>query len=303
MKKYFTQIYDHLQALGSWLRESLRRNGGGDFTPRRRYRLSLDRTSSLTRLTSFSGSKFAMIMFGIGVFILAGLIWLAAVVYTPLRNLLPKQFTVELRDRYTAMSARLDSVADLNYSYGNYVSNLRSILTDSIDTLSRKGDKSIADIQDIPIDSLLPPTDREKTFVRSFEDEERFNLSVLSPIAAEGMTFYAPLTAAGADIALSKGDLPYVTISTASPAGVSAIYRGTVVNRSYTSGKGFTVTIQHPNDFISVYSGLSEAFCVKGSKVVTGERIGLTNGKKYPFSFELWHNGSPLAPEEYISFD
>lgn len=300
MKKYFRQIIDHLQALRSWLRDSLRRNSAGDFKPFRRYRLSLDRTSSLTRLASFSGSKLTMILFAVGVFILAGLLWLAAVVYTPLRNLLPARFTTELRDRYTEMDARLDSVSEITGTYGRYLSNLHAILTDSV-SASAPAATAPAGVEDIPLDSLLPASEREKSFVSSFEDEERFNLSVLSPIAAEGMPFFPPVSASGS-ITENSGAIPSVSVATPSATGVSAIYRGTVVSSAYTSGRGFTVIIQHPNDFISVYSNLSESFCTRGAKVARGERIGLASGSDRPLTFELWHKGSPLRPSDYITF-
>ncbi len=243
-----------------------------------------------------------MIMLAVLAFLVAGGIWLAVFVYTPVRNLLPERFTVELRDKYDDMSVRLDSVADVTHTYGRYYDNLHAILTDSLPASAAISTAKPSDLQDLPLDSLLPATDREKNFVTSFEDQERFNLSVLSPIAAEGMTFFPPLSAANVDIVASSGDIPSVTITTTSATGVSAIYRGTVVSSAFTSGRGWTVIIQHPNDFVSVYIGLSETFCVRGNKVTTGQRIGLTDGRQFPFTFELWHNGSPLPPTDYVFF-
>lgn len=140
-----------------------------------------------------------MITFAVLAFVVAGAIWLAVFIYTPLRNLLPARFTVELRDRYNEMDVRLDSIADATRIYQQYTSNIRSILTDSV-APAPASSRYIPDIQDIPVDSLLTASDREKMFVRSFEDEERFNLSVLSPIAADGMTFFAPVSGLGAEI-------------------------------------------------------------------------------------------------------
>ncbi len=301
MKKYFHQIFEHLQILGSWLINSLRPNSAGDFTPHRRYRLSLDRTSSLTRLASVSGSKGQMITLAVLAFVMTGAIWLAVFIYTPLRNLLPARFTVELRDKYNEMDVRLDSVADATRIYRQYTSNIQSILTDSIPQTPSTSTRDIPDIQDIPVDSLLVASEREKMFVRRFEDEERFNLSVLSPIAADGMTFYAPVSALSAEITEKKADIPNISVLTPKTTGVSAIYRGTVLSKNYTTGRGFTLIIQHPNDFISVYSGLTEAFTSRGDKVAVGQRIGLTS-TTVPFNFELWHNGTPLKPSDYIAF-
>jgi murein DD-endopeptidase MepM/ murein hydrolase activator NlpD len=60
--------------------------------------------------------------------------------------------------------------------------------------------------------------------------------------------------------------------------------------------------IQHPNEFISIYSGLSEIFVSNGDKINTGTRIGIAEAGKFELKFELWHNGTALDPRQYINF-
>ena len=294
------------QMLHNW-RELLRRwklpkhlGRAGDYRPRRRYRLSLDRTSTLTRLASVSGSKAAMVAMALAAFVVCGGVWLSIFVYTPARNLLPARFTAELADRYSDMAVRLDSVAEAARLYEAYADNLRSILTDSLPPSAAAQARDIPDLHDIPLDQLMTASDAERRFVAEYDEAEQYNLSVLSPIAAEGMTFHAP--AGGAEVRAVRTDIPSVAIAAGRATAVSAVYRGTVISSQFTPGRGVTLMIQHPNDFVSLYSGLEQAFVSRGSKVKAGQRIGVANGELYPLSFELWHNGTALSPQDYITF-
>lgn len=293
-------ILHSLRALAERWLPLARRGGAGDYRPRARYRLSLDRTSTLTRLASVTGSKTRMILLAALVFILCGGVWLSLFIYTPARYLLPARFTPELSDRYADMSVRLDSVAEATRLYEAYADNIRAILSDSLPPSQASQARSIPDIQDIPLDQLMTSSDAERQFVAAYDDAERYNLSVLSPIAAEGMTFYAPV--AGVDAQPVAADIPGMAIAAAKATPVSAVYRGTVVSCHFIPGRGTTVVIQHPNDFVSLYSGLAQSFVARGAKVRAGERLGIANGQLYPLTFELWHNGSALPPEDYISF-
>ena len=143
-------------------------------------------------------------------------------------------------------------------------------------------------------------TEAERQFVRSYEEEERFNLSVLSPIAAEGMIFTSPVTSS-TSIEPMPSQSPGVRIKGGSNLPVAAVYRGSVIAVNPQPDGTTSVILQHPNDFISIYSGLDDVFVGKGKKVAAGQRIGHSQGKT-PVVFELWHNGTALNPEDYISF-
>ena len=240
-----------------------------------RYRLDFIKENTLMTLWSvrMTRSRVWIVSLASMAAILA-LLWVV-VAFTPLRQLLPGALHGDLRAQYIDTALRLDSLEQAARLNDAYLANIIRIMEGSADTIPTTATAAI----DIP-DSLLAASDAERQFVRSYEDEERFNLSVLAPIAAEGMIFSQP-TADGS-------------------SAVSAIYRGTVVGCSMNSLGLTTITIQHPNDFISVYEGLDEVFVKKGDKVAASQRLGhLPRGGA--LSFELWHKGSPLNPNDYLS--
>lgn len=205
----------------------------------------------------------------------AAIVW-CAMAYTPMRRLLPGALKYDLRAQYVEVALKLDSLEQAARANDAYIANLVNLMRGEV----TEAPVSAVEVSDSRIDSLLAASEAEQAFVRRYEDEERFNLSVLAPIAAEGMVFTSPLPV---------------------PGVAAAAYRGTVVSVVIGTDGLSTVTVQHPNDFISVYSGLRDVYVDKGRKVVGGQRIGTAPSRERP-GFELWHGGTALDPEEYVSF-
>lgn len=90
---------------------------------------------------------------------------------------------------------------------------------------------------------------------------------------------------------------------------VMSVLDGTVADVFYKYMDGYTVTIQHDDGFMSVYTSLDENVDVKkGDKVTKGQKIGQmstsaagesTYGAHLDFS--LYQNGKSVDPNNYIS--
>lgn len=267
-----------------------------------RYRLQLVDDSHMSTLWSISGSRGRMLLLAIILFFIITISGAALLGMTPLRTMLPGYLKRSQRYEMTDMSTRVDSLSRLAAVNNRYMDNLVAILNDEIDidSIRQAYTDSINRLQ-LPVDSLLGTSNAEREFVRRYEQRERFNVSVLSPVVAEGMVFYpavrSPITTANEP----SGRVSY-QLSPSSP--VSAIYRGTVIDSHYVPGEGYTMVIQHPHDFISRYTGIAEPMVGQGAKVNTGARIGLTSNARPddrpPLTLEMWFNGSQLDPTEYI---
>jgi murein DD-endopeptidase MepM/ murein hydrolase activator NlpD len=88
---------------------------------------------------------------------------------------------------------------------------------------------------------------------------------------------------------------------------VKSVADGTVILASWTQDAGYVITIQHQSNLISVYKHNSDLLKKVGNYVSTGEIISiigntgeLTSGPH--LHFELWYNGSPVDPEEFVIF-
>ncbi len=99
-----------------------------------------------------------------------------------------------------------------------------------------------------------------------------------------------------------------VDIAAVEGARVASVLDGTVIFAEWTVETGNVIQIQHDNHLMSVYKHNSKLLKKQGMRVTAGEAIALT-GNSGELStaphlhFELWYQGAPLNPENYISFE
>jgi len=97
-------------------------------------------------------------------------------------------------------------------------------------------------------------------------------------------------------------------IVTLSKAVVSSTLDGTVIMTGWTMETGFVIMIQHSHNIVSVYKHNARLLKEMGDRVWAGEAIAIVgdSGELYTsgphLHFELWHNGEPLDPTQYIFF-
>ena len=99
-----------------------------------------------------------------------------------------------------------------------------------------------------------------------------------------------------------------IDIVTTHNEAVKATLEGTVVFSGWTLETGYVIGLQHNRNFISVYKHNSVLLKKEGDHVMAGEPIAisgqsgeLTTGPH--LHFELWENGNPVNPQEYILFN
>lgn len=268
-----------------------------------RYRIQIIDENHLRSIFSVRGSRLRMLLLAATTFIAVTFIGAALIGMTPLRTLLPGYLKRSQRSEITDMSSRVDSLYHIAAVNNMYLDNMVAILNDEIDpdSIQRLYNDSI-NRPALPPDSLLAASSAEREFVRRYEQRERFNVSVLSPVAADGMLFYPPVNNM---LAHSTDPSGHTTYQLTPSTPVSSIYRGTVVDTHYIPGQGYTIIIQHPNDFISRYTGLGTIMVEPGSKINTGSRIGLSSdlneSSRPPVTLDMWYNGSQLDPSIYIN--
>ena len=97
-----------------------------------------------------------------------------------------------------------------------------------------------------------------------------------------------------------------VKIAATAADRITAIDNGTVVLSLWTPETGYMVELQHANNLLSVYKGLSQSLVTTGQTIRAGEMVGYNaeaeEGEVRLFEFELWNNGKPVDPEGYIVF-
>ena len=278
------------------IKKSVERHTRSPYKNPARYRLDFIKENTFNRLWTVRMTRVRVVIVSVAAMLaLVALVW-AVIVYTPLRHFVPGTLKGDLRAQYLETALRLDSLEQNARANEAYLASVLAIMRGETDSIVPAGVPAVPETPSA--DSLARASAAERRFVSRYEEEERFNLSVLAPIAAEGMIFASPVPSTATVESLASGGVSAVQ---AAVLPVSAVYRGTVTGIYYDNDGRAVVTVQHPNDFVSVYSGLTDVFVNKGAKVAASQRIGHTAAGRR-LVFELWHNGALLAPGDYVAF-
>ena len=89
-------------------------------------------------------------------------------------------------------------------------------------------------------------------------------------------------------------------IALAKDTPVKAIAAGTVLLADWTPAHGNVVMVRHNDGIISVYKKVDSVNKQQGDIVKSGEVLGLADTQ---ILFELWKDGYPINPTQFIDFE
>jgi lipoprotein NlpD len=225
---------------------------------------------------------------------------------------LPKQKGTTLED-YRIRQAivnealRIDSLEQVFEMQNRYVSVLQDIISGSIslDTVY-----SVDSLARVRTELLMERTEREETFMRQYEEAERYNITSQSQPVTDVRNIGMFRPTAGL-VTKSYDALEQhlgVDIAASPNQSVVSVLDGTVLMSTYTSDMGYTICIVHPGELISVYKHCESLLKKSGDRVKQGDVVALVGRgtdralQGSHLHFELWYQGQPLDPEKYILF-
>jgi len=221
----------------------------------------------------------------------------------------PRHSQMEANRNLIHLSLRLDSLEFEVYRKQQFINNFQRILKGDID-IDSLGDESIKRGTEVPVEiqsSTLSAIDSQ--FRRRFETDEASLLIISNDrqIELEEMFMFSPIDGIISQKYDVKNEHYGVDVVSRQNEPVMCIADGTVILASWTQDSGYVIAIQHRGGLISVYKHNDELLEKVGNFVgagdvisITGNTGDLTDGTH--LHFELWHNGSPVNPEEFVSF-
>lgn len=271
-----------------------------------KYKLSFINENTLEEVWSFRLSQLSVFI-SLGVFAFSLVAFTAfIIIMTPIRNYLPGYLDVEVRKEIVQNALRADSLERMIEIQNLYLKNVTGIISGTIELDSIREIDSLARVD---ADFEIPRSPEEEEYVKNFEQEEKYNLTVLNtnPLPMDGLFFYKPVN--GVISSHYQADIHHfgVDIAAASKESVLATLDGTVMYAGYDPNQGNVIQLQHKNGFVSVYKHNELLLKEPGEQVVAGEAIALVGntGKLSTgphLHFELWYNGKPVNPEVFIVF-
>lgn len=267
---------------------------------RSRYKITIEDESRLENLAEYTATPIKWTLTGIAVALLLMVCGAAVAFLTPVRTLLPGYLKESERTASEIQLLRLDSLRNAYETNAAFLDNIMNVLSPS----GYSADTAAMKMTDpLTLDSLLPTSREEQRFVALMREREKYNVSVLAPLAAESLMF-TPVSDESVFSEDSRESLRGEVIL-AKGSTVATVADGIVIAVSQTiRDGGSTVIIQHPKGFLSRISRLGTVLVEPGDAVTGGQVIALCNhgnardGER--ITIEMWRNGDRLVPYEYI---
>ncbi len=256
---------------------------------------------------SFNYARLFLLLAGVGVILLSSAIYLVTVALEQWLD--PRHAQMEANRQVLELSMTIDSLEQAVHNKDIYIENVRRIIAgEEIDQNLELSPES--DLQPAELTESIQPVDSQ--FRAEFEGSELAEITAL-PIAVSSNSYelrdvylFSPLDGTITAGFNPKVDHYGVDIVAKKNEPILSVADGVVIMSSWTLDGGYILAIQHPGNLISVYKHNSELFKNVGNFVAAGEVVAtigntgeLTSGPH--LHLELWHNGNPVNPQEYIA--
>jgi murein DD-endopeptidase MepM/ murein hydrolase activator NlpD len=276
---------------------------------RRKYKLVLMEAESFEEKLSVRLTRLGVISVTFIIVLMFTLFTIYLVAFTSLREYIPGYTDTSLPSKLYALQLKTDSLERAFNQNELYINNLKRIIS---------GD-SILDYEK-PVLSAITEYDTSKWKISQadsalraeYENQTRFSLNQgktfnYVPENIGNINFFPPLTGIITRPFDSESGHYGVDIVTNENEAIKAILEGTVIFSDWTLETGYVIGLQHKHNLISVYKHNSALLKQQGTFVRAGETISIVgdSGEQTTgphLHFELWHNGIPVNPEEFISF-
>ena len=235
------------------------------------------------------------------------------IAFTPLREYIPGYTDTSLQRDVYILSRRADSIQYELRRKDIYFDNLKLIIEgyDFADDSARTD--IYAPLANFDIDTIeIRKSSLDSTLRSEFENANFYNINVMSNLVSTHhfgtSNFFTPLTGIITQPYAPSNHHYGIDIATKENQVVKAALEGTVIFSSWTPDYGYTIGIQHENNYFSTYKHNATLLKKEGEFVKAGEAIAvvgesgsLTTGPH--LHFELWRNGTSVNPQEYINFE
>lgn len=274
----------------------------------RKYKLTIHNENKLENVLGFYISPLWVIISLFFSFLLfTGVVYLI-LAFTPVGEYLPVRINDKTREMLINYNLKIDSLKEAADKQDRYIKNIKNLMEGNTPIDSIMNAPEYASTENISIVT----TELEKEFAAAFEEREKYNIShnATTVGALQELNLYRP--ARGMIIKpFAPGEKHYgVDIAENPGESVLAIHEGTVVMSDYTAKEGYTITVQHKENLVSIYRNCHRLYKAVGDNVEGGEVIAslgegkaTSSGTLKPFlHFEIWHRGKALDPGIYIAF-
>lgn len=272
-----------------------------------KYRLVILNEDTFEEKLSFKLTIMNVFVFGtlFSVLLIVGTIFLIS--FTSLREYIPGYSSTKLKREATQLVYKVDSLNQVLEVNNVYIQKVKELLTGEIKEVQFDKDSVLSALK-LNKDSMnFEPSDADLEFRLDVESTDRFSIFNEATKNAD-IVFFSPVKGIVTDGYSLKNKHFAIDIAVKKGTPVKSVADGTVIFAEWTIETGYVVIVEHSKGFISVYKHNTALHKQQGDMVKSGEVIAsagdmgeLSTGPH--LHFELWNEGYPVNPVNYIDFE
>lgn len=221
----------------------------------------------------------------------------------------PRHAQIEMNKQLVQLKDQFDSLSVEVERKDQFILNFQRVL--SGDTVDFKDPAEIMNVESRS-STQSNKNDQQPTDTAFRKEFEKSDLSLISLTSVkyrelQETFFFSPISGFISDHFNMKRGHYGVDVVAKTNEAVKNVADGSIIFASWTQDAGYVIMIQHRGNLISVYKHNAELLKKVGTFVNAGEIISIvgnsgemTDGPH--LHFELWYNGNPLNPEEFVTF-
>ena len=228
------------------------------------------------------------------------------IAFTPLREYIPGYSSTTLKRKATELNYKTDSLQKVIEMNDRYFASIKKVLKGDVKGIDFNKDSIIKAVKLEVGDVELTPSAEDSILRQKVEKEDKYNLFETNTTTTNFILF-PPVNGTISEPYNLKDKHYAVDIVVAKDTPVKATADGMVIFAEWTSSTGYVIIIEHSYGLISVYKHNTALTKSQGDLVKAGEVVAIA-GSSGELStgphlhFELWNNGYPINPTNFIDF-
>ena len=228
------------------------------------------------------------------------------IAFTPLKEYIPGYSSSKLKQEATNLALKSDSLTTLLHNNEIYLASVRKALTGDVDYMKLSKDSIKAGgVETNDVD--LNPSESELELRKKVALEDKYNLFEKAKPKVD-LVLFAPVRGPITEKYNSKEKHFAVDIALAKNTPIKSVANGTVIFADWTPTNGNVIILRHNNEILSVYKHCESLTISQGDVIRTGEVIAIagSSGEQSTgihLHFELWKDGYPIDPTQFIDFE
>ena len=228
------------------------------------------------------------------------------IAFTPLREYIPGYSSTALKKQAVKLSLQTDSLQRVIEVNERYYASIRKVLQGEISPMEFNRDSIIEAAQIEISERDLMPSKEDSLLREKVDKEDKFNLFE-SATSVSNFVLFPPAIGTITEEYNTDEKHFAIDIALAKETPIKSTADGTVIFAEWTAETGYVIIIEHSYGLISVYKHNASLTKEQGDLVKAGEVIAtagntgnLTTGPH--LHFELWSDGYPINPSNFIDF-